>query len=291
MSITPAQVKELREKSGAGMMDCKKALEEAGGDMDKAVEVLRKRGLATAAKKTGRAAADGIIGWLLGASGNLGTLVEVNCETDFVTKTDDFKNYVTKLTEIITRQNPTDMDALMALSYDGSTVKDMQTNLVAKIGENLGARRFVRWEVNGSAQKLAQYIHAGSKIGVMVRFDDPANRLTRELAREIAMHVAAMNPSFVRASDIPPDVMAKEKEIMLAQMADVKKPPQVMEKIVEGKLAKYAKEVCLEDQIFVRDPEGKATVGVALARIDKGIRVNSFVRFQVGEGIEKKKED
>jgi len=290
MSITPAQVKELREKTGAGMMDCKKALGETGGDMEKALDTLRKQGLATAAKKAGRAAADGIIGWHTDENGSLGVLLEVNCETDFVTKTEDFMNYVTKLTDIIKENNPADMDALMALKYDGSTVADAQTQLVAKIGENLGARRFARWEVNGSAQRLAQYIHAGSKIGVMVRFDDPANKLSNELAREVAMHVAAMNPSYVRPDEIPAEVMAKEKEIMLAQMGEMNKPPEVMEKIVEGKLAKYAKDVCLENQIFVRDPDGKATVAKALEALDKGIRVASFVRFQVGEGLEKKKD-
>ncbi len=290
MTITPTQVKELREKTGAGMMDCKKALAESSGDMEKAIEQLRKMGLATAAKKAGRAAADGTIGWYADDGGKLGVLVEVNCETDFVAKTDDFKNYVTQITDIVREKSPADMDALMSLAWDGSTVKDVQTQLVAKIGENLGVRRFARWEGDGNATKVAQYIHAGSKIGVMVRFTDPAGKLEQSLAREVAMHVAAMNPHYVRAEDIPESVLAKEKEIMLAQMGDVKKPPEIMEKIVSGKVAKYANDVCLNNQIFVRDPDGKATVAKALTAVDSGIRVEEFVRFQVGEGIEKKKD-
>lgn len=290
MTITPTQVKELREKTGAGMMDCKKALAESGGDMDTALENLRKQGLATAKKKSTRAAADGTIGYYVDDDSSLGVLLEVNCETDFVTKTEDFQNFVAKLTEVVREKNPGDMDALMSCPYDSSTVKDAQTAIVAKIGENIGARRFARWESGGAAQKLAQYIHAGNKIGVMVRFDDPENKLDITLAREVAMHVAAMHPSYVKADDIPAAEMEKEKEIMMAQMGEINKPPEVMEKIVQGKLAKYAKEVCLNDQLFVRDPEGKATVSGALKKIDDKIKVVEFVRFQVGEGIEKKKD-
>lgn len=290
MTITPAQVKELREKTGAGMMDCKKALGESKGDMNDAIEILRKWGLSTAAKKSGRTAAEGTIGYHIDNSNTLGLMVEVNCETDFVVKTDDFQNYVSRLVNIIKEADPNDMDQLMKLKYDGDTVEEAQTNLVAKIGENLGVRRFIRWQVNGNAQKLALYIHAGNKIGTLVRFDDPANKLETQLAREVAMHVAAMTPHYVRKDEIPENVMSKEKEIMLAQMADVKKPPEIMDKIVEGKLAKYVNEICLENQIFVRDPEGKSTVGQTLNKVDKGIRVDSFIRFQVGEGIEKKKD-
>jgi elongation factor Ts len=290
MTITSAQVKELRDKTGAGMMDCKKALNEAGGDVEKAIETLRKWGLSTAAKKAGRTAADGIIGWRYDADKNLGVLVEVNCETDFVTKTDDFKNYVKDLVDLVSENDPADMDALMKLPYDSSSVEDAQTALVAKIGENLGVRRFVRWAADGNAEKVAQYIHAGDKIGVMVRFTDPAGKLENQLAREVAMHVAAMHPSYVRKDEIPESVLEKEKEIMLAQMGDTKKPPEIMEKIISGKVAKYVNDICLENQIFVRDPEGKATVAASLKKADDGIRVESFVRFQVGEGIEKKKD-
>lgn len=291
MDITPTQVKELREKTGAGMMDCKKALTEASGDLEKAFEILRKLGLSSAAKKAGRVAADGTLGYYVDDKGTLGVIVEVNCETDFVTKTDDFRNYVSGLTELVRKQKVADMDALFSTKMGTGTVRDTQTALVAKIGENLGARRFVRWEANGTGQKIAQYIHAGNKIGVMVRFADAAGKLDTQLAREVAMHVAAMHPLYVRKEDIPESVLLKEKEIMLAQMGDVKKPPEILEKIVAGKISKYVTDVCLENQVFVRDPEGKNTVAQTLSKIDKGIRVEEFVRFQVGEGIEKKKEE
>ena len=286
--ITPEQVKNLREKTGAGMMDCKKALGESSGDMEKASELLRKWGIATAAKKAGRVAADGIIGSYMANDSKLGVLVEVNCETDFVVKTPDFQNYVKTLTNIVRDKNPRDLDALFAVSHEGTTVREFETNLVAKIREKLGARRFVRWEADGNTTKLAQYIHAGSKIGVMVMFEDPTSKLSADQGREVAMHIAAMNPLFVRKGDVPESVLVKEKEILMAQMASEKKPPEIMEKIVSGKLNKYYSEVCLDDQIFVRDPEGKLTVAKALQKIDPKIRVEKFVRFQVGEGIEKK---
>jgi elongation factor Ts len=291
MSITPEQVKNLREKTGAGMMDCKKALGEAAGDMEKASELLRKWGIATAAKKQGRTAADGTIGHYFGDGGKVGVLVEVNCETDFVVKTPDFQNYVKTLTDIVRQKNPKDLDQLLGSNHEGTTVREFETNLVAKIREKLGVRRFVRWEANDSQSKIAQYIHAGNKIGVMVKFKDPSSKLTDAQAREVAMHIAAMNPQFVRKEEVPEGVLEKEKEILMSQMAKENKPAAIMEKIVAGKLTKYYSEVCLEDQIFVRDPEGKLTVGKALAKIDPGIKVEKFVRFQVGEGIEKRKDE
>jgi elongation factor Ts len=291
MSITPEQVKNLREKTGAGMMDCKKALGEAAGDMEKASELLRKWGIATAAKKQGRVAADGTIGSYFGDGGKIAVLVEVNCETDFVVKTPDFQNYVKTLTDVVRHKAPKDLDQLLGIDHQGTTIRELETNLVAKIREKLGVRRFVRWEANDSSTRIAQYIHAGSKIGVMVKFKDPSTKLSDAQAREVAMHVAAMNPLFVRKEDVPEGVLAKEKEILMSQMAKENKPAAIMEKIVAGKLTKYYSEVCLEDQIFVRDPEGKLTVGKALAKIDPGIRIEEFVRFQVGEGIEKRKDE
>jgi len=288
MSITPEQVKTLREKTGAGMMDCKKALGEAAGDMEKATELLRKWGISTAAKKAGRVAADGTIGHYIANDGKLGVLVEVNCETDFVVKTPDFQNYVKTLTNIVREKNPKDLDALFAVNNEGTTVKDHETNLVAKIREKLGVRRFVRWEADGSTTKIAQYIHAGNKIGVMVIFSDPSSKLADQLAREVAMHVAAMHPLYVRKEDIPESVIVKEREILMSQMVNEKKPPEILEKIAAGKLSKYYSEVCLDDQLFVRDPEGKLSVSKALQKIDPKIKVEKFVRFQVGEGIEKK---
>lgn len=287
MNITPDMVRELREKTGAGMMDCKNALTEAKGDADGAYEILRKKGISTAAKKASRVAADGLIGAFIAPDLRVGVLVEVNCETDFVTKLEGFQNFVKELVEIVKTSNPRDMDGLMSARHHQGTVKDVQTALVAKIGENLGVRRFSRVEVNGT-KKLAQYIHAGSKIGVIVAFSDPSAKLTNQTAREVAMHVAAMHPQYVRKSDVPEAVLKKEKEIMLAQMGEQKKPPEILEKIVVGKLAKFYNEVCLEDQLYVRDPDGKSSVADWLKKIDQAIRIESFVRLQVGEGVEKK---
>jgi len=287
MSISPIMVKELREKTGAGMMDCKSALAEAGGDIDAAVELLRKKGVATAAKRAGRTAADGLIGYCVSGDAKLGVLVEVNCETDFVTKTDDFQGFVNRVAEVVRDANPNGLDELMETKVDGTTVKEIQMALVAKIGEKLGVRRFARVEA-GSNGKVAQYIHAGSKIGVIVKYEDPNDKLEESTAREVAMHVAAMHPQYVRRDDVPESVIAKEKEIMLAQMAETKKPPEIMAKIVTGKMGKVFTEICLEEQVYVRDPDGKSSVGKWLKRIDDGIRIDSFVRLQVGEGVEKK---
>ena len=289
MGITPAKIKELREKTGAGMMDCKKALTEAAGDMERAIEVLRKKGVALAAKKMGRVAADGLIGSFLSGDKRLGVLVEINCETDFVTKTEDFQNFLKRITELVRDHNPQDLDALMAWASNGQTVKDEQAALVAKIGENIRVRRFARVGIE-DGQKMAQYIHAGHKIGVIVVFNDKANKLDETTSREVAMHIAAMNPRYVRRDDVPESVLLKEKEIVKAQMADVNKPPQILEKIVTGKLGRFYTEVCLEDQIYVRDPDGKSSVGAWLKKIDNSIYVDSFVRLQVGEGVEKRKE-
>lgn len=288
MSITPAQVKDLREKTGAGMMNCKKALSEAGGDMEKAHEILRKKGISLAAKKQSRVAAEGIIGRYFSDDGTTGVLLEVNCETDFVTKTPDFTDYVKFITGLVKEHDPQDIEVLLAMSHNGSTIKDLETQLVAKIGEKLGVRRFVRWAVNGSQKKLAQYIHAGDKIGVMVSFNDPSGKLDSNKAKDVAMHIAAMSPQYVKREDIPGNVLEKEKEIIRAQIGDQKKPPEILEKIVNGKLQKFCSDICLNDQIFVRDPDGKLTVAKALKQIDPAIEVKEFVRFQVGEGIEKK---
>jgi elongation factor Ts len=288
MSITPENIKKLREKTGAGMMDCKKALTETGGDMEKALELLRKWGISIAAKKQSRVAADGTIGRYFSEDGKLGVMVEVNCETDFVTKTQDFKHYVKFVTDLVKEKNPKDIDDLLSITHEGRTIRDMETQLVAKIGEKLGVRRFARWTADGSSSKISHYIHAGDKIGVMVCFKDPAGKLDLNRAREVAMHIAAMSPHYVKREDIPEDVLSKEKEIIKSQIGGQKKPPEVIEKIINGKLQKYFSEVCLNDQIFVRDPDGKLTVSKALSQINGGIQVERFVRFQVGEGIEKK---
>lgn len=286
MTISPESVKELRTKTGAGMMDCKRALAEAQGDMHKAVEVLRKQGLALAAKRSGRAAAEGLIGNWLASDRNSGALVEINCETDFVAKNDLFQSFVSEVTRLIAKDRPTTRDALLNLKTGNQTLKELVTEQVAKIGENIGIRR-VSLLTTKNGQSLAQYLHAGNKIGVMVLFSDPATKLPESTAREVAMHVAAMNPQYAHRSNIPADVLEKEKEIQRAQLATQKKPPEILEKIVTGKLEKFYSDVCLEEQLYVRDPEGKRTVAKFLQAIDPGIRVETFVRYQVGEGIEK----
>jgi len=287
MGITSAMVKELREKSGAGMMDCKKALVEASGALDDAMEILRKRGVALAAKKAGRVASEGLIGSYINDDKSLAVLVEVNCETDFVAKTDGFSEFIKDMVEVIRDNDPEDVDVLMDISYKGKTVKEMQTDVVAKIGENIGVRRFTRIFVEGS-KKLAQYIHAGSKIGVIASFNDPNGKLDDSTAKEIAMHIAAMRPQYVKKEDVDDSIIAKEKEIILAQMGETEKPPEILEKIVNGKINKFFSEVCLNDQIYVRDPDGKSSVAKWLKAIDSDLTVDSFVRLQVGEGVEKK---
>ena len=282
MTITPQMVKELREKSGAGMMDCKRALQEASGDVDTAMENLRKKGIAKAEKKSSRKAAEGLLGFV--SNNNGGVLVEINCETDFVAKTDDFKNYVDTIAKIIEDNKPTDLEQLMNLTLDGKNIKDYQTDLVAKIGENLGIKRFVMVE-GSNGEKFAQYIHAGNKVGTMIIVEDPEGKVEDKLIKEIAMHIAAMSPSYVRKEEIPENVVEKEKEIIKAQMGDTKKPPEIMEKIVQGKIGKQLGEMCLDDQVFVCDLESKQTVGKVLSSKSNQAKVKKFIRYQVGEEL------
>lgn len=281
-------IKDLREKTGAGMMDCKRALQESNNSFDMAIEILRKKGLATAAKKASRAAAEGLIGDFHNADNTSATLVEINCETDFVCKTDEFQQLVKDVTELVVKNDFADMDNLLAAPFRGKTLKESVVDIVAKIGENIGVRRFAKRTVDGKTTKIGKYIHAGNKLGVLVIFEDPENKLPIEAAREVAMHVAAMNPQFVRKEEVPESTIAKEKEIHLAQMGDHKKPAEILEKIISGKIGKFMSEVCLEDQIFVKDPEGKQSVIKFLNAINPKIRIKEMVRLQVGEGVEKR---
>ncbi len=282
MTISAELVKDLREKTGAGMMDCKKALAQSGGNLEKALDFLRKQGLATAAKKAGRTAADGLIG-MLDEKGTY-TMIEVNCETDFVSKTDDFQNFLKDVTSHVAKNNFSNVDDLLSSTMNGKKVADIQTAIIAKLGENIGVRRFVK-KPSGGDKKVNSYVHAGSKIGVLVVFEDPNGKLPDNTAKDVAMHVAAMSPQYVTRNEIPEDVMNREKEIFKAQMADQKKPADVMEKIIIGKLNKQFSEMCLEDQIFVKDPVGKQSIGKMLKSIDGGIKVTEFARFQVGEKV------
>lgn len=282
MSIAASTVKELREKTNAGMMDCKKALEEAAGNMEKAIEILRKRGLALAQKKSGRAANEGILGNYYDVSGKMACLVEVNCETDFVVKTADFQNFVAAVTKIIQKESPKDLEGLLAAKYDGKqSVQETLTALIAKIGENIQVRQFVRWETQNSKEVLGFYLHAGSKIGVLVLIQDETGKIRPEAAKEVAMHIAAMHPQYIRPSEVPALELEKEKEILCAGV-DTKKPPQIQEKIIEGKLGKFYNDVCLENQIFVKDLEGKKSVKDWLAMQSGAAKIQKFVRLQVG---------
>ncbi|OGQ23018.1 MAG: translation elongation factor Ts [Deltaproteobacteria bacterium RIFCSPLOWO2_02_FULL_44_10] len=282
MSFTATDVKNLREKTGAGMMECKRALVEAKGDMQDALELLRKQGLAIAAKKSARSASEGTIGSWVNAQTYEAGLVEIFCETDFVAKNEGFQHFTSRITKTLSEKKPKDLDALLQLQTTEGTVKDTVTAIVAKIGENVGIRRFVTLSAKND-EKLGQYIHAGNKIGVLVKLKDPTHKVNDATLRDVAMHIAAMNPQYVRSDEVPDTVLAKEKEILKAQMADQKKPAEIIEKIVSGKMTKFFSEVCLEEQMYVKDVEGKKSVKAFLTSIDPNIRIESFVRYQVGE--------
>lgn len=293
MAFTAKDVQALREKTGCGMMDCKKALVETDGDMDAAIEFLREKGLAQQAKKASRIAAEGLV--LSAAYGNVGVVVELNSETDFVANSDIFKELVGKVAKVIADQNPADVDALLACSENGVTVADMIQEVFLAVRENIKVRRFERYE-----GVVSTYVHAGGKIGVMVNFDtelDADNEGLVAMGKNIAMQVAAMNPSYLDEASVPAEVLAKEKDILIAQMKEdpkmANKPEAVLGKIVEGKIGKYYKENCLVDQQYVID--GDLTVGKYVANTAKelgaDIKIASFVRFEKGEGIEKRVDD
>lgn len=279
--ITAALVKELRERTGAGMMDCKKALTAVEGDMDKAIDFLREKGLAAAAKKAGRIAAEGVVGCFVSADGKIGAIVEVNCETDFVAKTDGFKALVEKIAAHIVATKPADVEALLASELDGQTVEALVTASVAKIGEKISVRRFALYEAPEGV--VAAYIHGGGKIGVIVELKGG----NAELGKDVAMHVAAANPSYLERSQVPAAELEHEKEVLSEQAKNEGKPEKIIEKMVMGRINKYYKEVCLVDQEFVKDPD--QTVGKLVKAA--GAEVLAFSRFQLGEGIEKKQED
>jgi elongation factor Ts len=288
--ITAKMVQDLREKTGAGMMDCKKALSEAGGDMEKAVEVLRKAGMASAGKKAGRLASEGLID--IHVEGDVAAIVEVNSETDFVAKTPDFQNFVKSVAKHAAKNKPADLAALLKQVPEGAAA-DFETltkELVAKIGENLAIRRFQVVEAK-AGEKFGAYLHMGNKIGALVKVKGDAAKLSDDLMKDLAMHVAAASPRFLHREQIPEDVRAKEKEIYLAQLQESGKPKEMLEKIVEGKLGKFASEVCFIEQIFVKDPTGKKSVLKHLQETDPSGQVVEFLRFQVGEGMAKKEED
>ncbi|HIZ44007.1 MAG TPA: translation elongation factor Ts [Firmicutes bacterium] len=298
-AITAAMVKELREMTGAGMMDCKKALAANDGDMDAAVEFLRKNGQAKAEKKASRIAAEGIVKTVL--DGNKAAIVEVNSETDFVAKNADFQAYVAEVAAQAVASDAADMDAFMEEAWKADpskSVKDVLVEKIAVIGENLKIRRFEKMEENNGC--IVEYIHMGGKIGVLVDVEtDVVNDAVKEMAKNIAMQIAALNPKYVDRSEVSAEYIAHEKEILMAQIQndpkESQKPAKVIEGIVTGRINKELKEICLMDQVYVKAEDGKQTVGKYVDEVAKAngakISVKGFVRYETGEGLEKKNEN
>ena len=301
MAITAAMVKELREISGAGMMDCKKALTATEGDMDKAMEFLREKGLATAQKKAGRIAAEGICKTLVAADEKSAVVVEVNAETDFVAKNDKFQDYVAQVAEAAMETEAATTEEFLASTWKFDAEKTVQEALsaqIAVIGENMNIRRFTKvTEENGF---VASYTHMGGKIGVLVDVEtDVVNDAIKEMARNVAMQIAALKPEYTNSSEVSADYIAHEKEILLAQiMNDPKesqKPEKVIQGMINGRINKELKEICLLDQTYVKAEDGKQSVAKYVAEVAKAnnanVTIKGFVRFETGEGIEKKNED
>ena len=280
--ITASMVKELREKTDAPMMECKKALAEAGGDMAKAEEILRVKLGNKATKAASRIAAEGVVAINIDAAGKTAAIVEVNSETDFVAKNDDFIKFAKDLAALVVTKNPADVAALSALPLGTGTVETTRTALVGKIGENINVRRFSRLQAKGA---LASYVHGGSKIGVLVDVTGGNN----DLAKDVAMHIAASKPKALDASGVPAELLETERRIAVEKAREAGKPEAMLEKIAEGTVQKYLKEVTLLGQVFVKAEDGKQTIEQLLKA--KGASVNDFVLYVVGEGIEKKQSD
>jgi elongation factor Ts len=280
MAITAALVKELRERTGAGMMECKKALTETDGDLDAAIEAMRKSGLAKADKKSGRTAAEGLIAIKASDDNKTAAIVEVNCETDFVTKGDDFIGFVDEIAACVLANKPADVEALsgMALS-SGASIEDTRKELIAKIGENMSVRRF---EIIENADVIGSYKH-GDRIGVVVELEGG----DEALGKDIAMHIAASKPICISENEVPAEALENERNIFSAQAAESGKPADIIEKMVEGRIKKYLKEITLLGQPFVKDPD--QTIEKLLK--SNNASVKRFIRFEVGEGIEKKQEN
>ncbi len=298
-NITSQMVKELREMTQAGMMDCKKALVEADGDMEKAVEWLREKGLAAAAKKASRIAAEGVVASYITDDAKIGVVVEVNCETDFVAKTDNFLNFSKNVAKHIALANPADVDALMEQKFvddETKTITDLVSEATVSIGEKISIRRFARYATDNGA--VESYIHMGGKIGVLllVENDNPAtlaNDTFKTFYHDVALQIAAAKPSYVKKEEVPAENLNKEREILRAQALNEGKPEKIVDKMVDGRIQKYYKEVCLVEQPFVKD--GDKSIAQLTAEVAKEIGANinivSFERFERGEGIEKRKDN
>lgn len=290
--ITAKSVKELRDKTGAGMMDCKKALTETNGDVEKAIEVLREKGLAAAAKKAGRTAAEGIVKTFVSEDGKNASIVEVNCETDFVAANEEFVSFAEKVAELAANTSVNTVEELLNEKLGDATVQETLTALVAKLGENMTVRRFEKLSVENGA--IESYIHGGGRIGVLVEVSTEGDsNVAKEVAKEVCMQVAAANPLFLNRDSVDKEALEKEKEIYRVQALNEGKPEKIVEKMVMGRIQKYFKEVCLVDQIWVKD--GDKTITKLLEEKSKEagapISVTKFVRYERGEGIEVEKVD
>ena len=274
--ITAAMVKELRETTGAGMMDCKKALSATDGDKEKAIDWLREKGISKAEKKAGRVAAEGAV--FACVDGSVGVILELNCETDFAAGNEQFRTLGDKILAHIAKTNPTDLDALLSSDLGGKKVSDLVTEATATIGEKISLRRFVRYE---SAGRIGSYIHMGGKIGVLVDLSGG----DEALAKDVAMHIAASNPQAIDRAGVDAFAIEHEKEVLRKQALEEGKPEKIVDKMVEGRINKFYKEVCLVEQEFVKDPDKK------ISDVLGGNAVKAFTRYQLGEGIEKKQED
>ena len=281
--VTASLVKELREKTGAGMMDCKKVLTETDGDMEKAIELLRERGIAKAAKKSGRVAAEGLVETYISEDGKVGAIVEVNSETDFVAKNDEFKTFVMNVAKQVVEKNPKDVEELLnqeTIFEAGKTVNEALVGKIATIGENLSIRRFARFESKGL---LESYIHGDGKIAVLINM----TKGEKESAKDLCMQIAAARPEYLNEQSVPAERVEKEKEILKVQTMNEGKPEQIAEKIVQGRIRKFFEEICLVDQVFVKDSNMK----VSELLKQKDAEIAEFARFEKGEGIEKKEEN
>ena len=294
-NITAALVKELRERTQAGMMDCKKALMENDGDMDKAIDWLREKGLAQAAKKAGRIAAEGAVVQYITECGKVGAIVEVNCETDFVAKTDNFMNFANPVAKHVALANPADIDALNTQKFvddETKTIEDLISEATVAIGEKISVRRFARYETTGL---VSSYIHMGGKVGVLVEVATEAanNEAVQELAHDICLQIAAAKPEAVRREEVNAENLEKEREIYRVKALESGKPEKIVDKIVEGQIEKYYKEVCLLEQVFVKDADKnvKGLVAEVSKAVGADIDVVRYARFERGEGIEKRKDN
>ena len=282
MAITTALIKELRERTGAGMLDCKQALEENGGDIEKAIDWLREKGIAKAAKKSGRVAAEGLVFAAVSADRKKGAILEFNSETDFVAKNDEFKNFGEKLVQLSLEHDLTSEDELKAFELEGKKIEDNLTELIAKIGENMNIRRLKLVSTNGF---IETYIHLGGKIGVLLNVSGEATPENVEKAKGVAMHVAAMDPKYLNSEQVTADDLEREKEIARHQLQQEGKPENIIEKILDGKMRKFYEENCLVNQKYVRDDS------VTIEKFIAPSSIISFDRFKVGEGIEKEESD